>query len=298
MLFNKTLSLIAVVLFAVLASCSKSYVDPAVAAIADNAAAIVAYNTENNLKAQKAPTSGMYYVITNANPTGKLPAVGDEVGYTYKYITLKNVVIDTKGDTVIYAPYGTGQLITDEPLKYLRTGETGTFLLPSDLAFYDRTITYTVNNQTQTLPAYSPIRLDLKLVSSLTEDERIDQYVAANKLTVTEKTASGLRFIKTKDNPSGAVLATGQIVSVVYSGRTLRSSQPFDSGTFPITLGQKQSVPGFEEGVSKLKVGEKATIIFPSAQGYGVQGRTNSKGELVIRPYDPLVFDIEIVSAK
>lgn len=293
MLFNKTTSLIAVVLFAVLAGCSKPYVDPGTSATTDNAAAITAYNTDT-LKAQKDPSSGMYYIIRKANPTGKLPVLGDEVGYTYKFSTLKNVVFDQR-DTVLYAPFGTGQFITDLPLKFLRTGETGTFLLPSDLAFGSQELKDAKN--ITILPAYSPVRLDLKLVSSLTENEQIDRYVAANKLTVTEKTTTGLRFIKTKDNPSGAALTAGQIVSVVYSGKFLRGTQLFDSGTFPLTLGQKQSVPGFEEGVSKLRVGEKATIIFPSAQGYGAAGRLQNN-QYVIYPYAPLVFDIEIASAK
>ncbi len=299
MFFNKTTSLIALVLFAVLASCSKSYVDPVTSAAAQNAAAIAAYNTDTlKAQAQKDPTSGMYYLVQKANPTGKLPALGDEVGFTYTFSTLKSEVI-FKSDIVVYAsPFGIGQFITDLPLKFLRTGETGTFLLPSDAAFDSQPQSYsTATGAAATLPAYSPVRLDLKLVSSLTEDEQIDSYIAANKLTVTEKTSTGLRLIKTKENPTGAALTAGQIVSVVYSGKFLRGTQLFDSGTFPLTLGQKQSVPGFEEGVNKLKVGEKATIIFPSSQGYGTAGRLQNN-QYVIYPYAPLVFDIEIASAK
>ncbi len=294
MFFNKTNTFVAAALLAVLAGCSQSSVDPGATAEADNAAAIAAYNKDSlKAQAQKDPTSGMYYLIRTANPTGKLPAVGDEVGYTYKFFTLSNTVIDQR-DTVVYAPYGTGGFVTDVPFKYLRTGETGTFLLPSSLAFGSQALT---KNGVTVLPAYSAVRLDAKLVSSLTEEEQINQYIAKNKLTVTETTTTGLRLIKTKENPAGAALTTGQIVSVVYSGKFLRGLQPFDSGTLPVTLGANRTVAGFEEGIRKLKVGEKATIIFPSSQGYGATGYLQNN-QYSIYPYAPLVFDIEIASAQ
>lgn len=291
MFVNRTTLLFCVVLLAIVAGCSKSYVDPSSQAAADNDAAIKQYNTDSSLNAQQL-ASGMYYIVKQANPTGKLPALGDEAGYTYKISTLKNVLIDRR-DTTIYAPFGTGNFITDEPLKVLRVGEYGVFLLPNYLAFGSQALTNT--GGLTILPAYSAIRLDLRLVSSLTEDEQIDQYVARQKLTVTEKTATGLRLIKTVTNPTGATLTAGQTVKVNYAGRLIRGTTAFDPGpSLTIVLGQNQVVPGFEEGVRKLQVGEKATIIFPSAQGYGATGRTNSNGNYVIPPYAPLIFDIEI----
>ncbi len=286
--FNKTTLFLSVaLLIALIAGCSKSYVDPSATAAADNDAAIKLYNTDT-LKAQQV-SSGLYYVVKTTNPTGKLPAVGDEVGYTYKISTLQNLVID-KRDTAIYTPFGTGGFITDEPLKWLRVGEYGVFLLPNYLAFGSQTITYTGG----TLPAYSAVRLDLRLLSSRTEDEQIDQYVAQQKLTVTTKTASGLRVIKTVTNPTGATVTAGQTVKVNYVGRLIRGKTPFDSGpSLTVVLGQKQVIPGFEEGITNLRVGEKATIIFPSAQGYGATGVLQNN-QYVIPPYAPLIFDIEL----
>lgn len=293
MLLTRTNTALGVALLALLTGCSSSDVDPGLNSAASNESAITQYNSDS-LKAQRAP-SGLYYVIKTANPAGKQPAVGDEVGYIYRFSTLQNVLIDQR-DTTLYAPFGTDQFITDAPLRLMRVGEYGVFLLPSNLAFGAQAVSYVQGAVSQTLPPYSPIRLDLRLVSSRTEDEQIDQYVASKKLTVTEKTATGLRFIKTLDNPAGAALTAGQSVTVRYSGILLRGTQPFDPGTtpLPLTLGRNQVVPGFEEGVRKMRVGEKAIVIFPSAQGYGAEGRRQGN-QYVIPPYAPLVFTLEII---
>ena len=123
------------------------------------------------------------------------------------------------------------------------------------------------------------------------ENQKIEEYISSKKLTVTEKTISGLRYIQTKPNASGAKLVKGQTINVNYAGRLLSDKQ-FDAGNFSFTLGVGQVVGGFDEGIAKMRVGEKTTIIFPSAIGYGTSGQG------AIPAYSPLVFDIEVVSAK
>lgn len=125
-----------------------------------------------------------------------------------------------------------------------------------------------------------------------TEDEQIESYIASKNLAITEKTASGLQFILTSPNEAGAALVARQNVTVKYAGRLLSDVQ-FDAGTFSFTLGVGQVVGGFDEGIAKLKVGEKGTIIFPSSLGYGSRGAGRD-----IPGNSPLIFDIEIVSAR
>ena len=125
-----------------------------------------------------------------------------------------------------------------------------------------------------------------------TEDEQIESYVKSKNLTITEKTPSGLRFILTSANATGAKLAARQNVTVKYAGRLLTDKQ-FDAGTFSFVLGVGQVVGGFDEGIAKLKVGEKGTIIFPSSLGYGSAGAGRD-----IPGNSPLIFDIEVVSAR
>ena len=125
-----------------------------------------------------------------------------------------------------------------------------------------------------------------------TEDEQIESYIQSKNLAITEKTPSGLQFIRTSANEAGATLSTGQTVSVKYAGRLLNDKQ-FDAGTFSFRLGVGQVVGGFDEGIAKLKVGEKGTIIFPSSLGYGSRGAGRD-----IPGNSPLIFDIEILSAR
>jgi FKBP-type peptidyl-prolyl cis-trans isomerase len=125
------------------------------------------------------------------------------------------------------------------------------------------------------------------------ENQKIEEYITAKKLTVTEKTSTGLRFILTKANTTGAKLTKGQTVNVNYAGRLLSDKQ-FDANNFSFILGVGNVVGGFDEGIAKMRIGEKATLIFPSAIGYGSTG----SGSGSIPGYSPLIFDIEVVSAK
>lgn len=57
----------------------------------------------------------------------------------------------------------------------------------------------------------------------------------------------------------------------------------------PYVIGSGKMIPGFAEGVSNLKVGEKAVIFIPAHLGYGEQGAGN-----VIPPNANLIFEVEV----
>ena len=89
-------------------------------------------------------------------------------------------------------------------------------------------------------------------------------------------------------------------MSLRYTGRFLRYNNEFDSNVnktparplLDVTLGSNSVVKGFEAGIRALKVGEKAVVVVPSAQGYGTTGRGS------IPPNTPLAFEIEVVSVR
>jgi FKBP-type peptidyl-prolyl cis-trans isomerase len=68
------------------------------------------------------------------------------------------------------------------------------------------------------------------------------------------------------------------------------SEVAFDNGNTPFSfsIGSNSSIAGFEAGIVKLRKGEKAKLLIPSALGYG------SKGTTGIPPYSPLLFDVEL----
>ncbi len=279
-----------------LASCAKEEVDPSAGFAVKNDSAVTAYAAAKNLNGTRT-ASGLYYVITKANPAGKKAALGEELEYSYTAYNLLDTLIQRIPATnPVYAIAGLYRTFIpglDEGLLLMREGETATFLIPSYIGIG-------ATNISANLPAYSVVRFDVALSRSRSEEQQIDEYVTNNKLTVTEKTTSGLRFIKTQASPTGAVPTAGQTLTVRYSGKLLRGVTPFDStgtATRDIILGQNAYIKGFEEGFSKLKVGEKATVVFPSSLGYGTSGRL-SGNNYVIPPYAPLRFDLEVVSAK
>ena len=123
------------------------------------------------------------------------------------------------------------------------------------------------------------------------EDKEREAYLAAKKIT-TKPTASGLIFISKKAG-HGPHPQVGDKVSVHYTGYLLNGTK-FDSSVdrgkpFEFTLGKHQVIAGWDEGIAKLRKGGKATLIIPSALGYGARNMGP------IPPFSTLVFDVELI---
>jgi FKBP-type peptidyl-prolyl cis-trans isomerase len=110
------------------------------------------------------------------------------------------------------------------------------------------------------------------------------------------KTESGLRY-QILQKGDGANAEKGKTVSVHYKGQ-LADGTVFDSSykrnepiDFPLGMGQV--IAGWDEGVSLLKVGDKARFVIPSHLGYGSQGAGG-----VIPPDATLIFDVELMAVK
>lgn len=92
----------------------------------------------------------------------------------------------------------------------------------------------------------------------------------------------------------GAPVEEGQTLEVHYRGSFLDGKE-FDSsiGKDPIqvTLGGRQVIPGFEEGLATMRVGGKRRLVIPPRLAYGEEG----KGP--IPPKTTLVFEVEVLSA-
>ncbi|WP_396596215.1 peptidylprolyl isomerase [Dokdonia sp. R86516] len=129
------------------------------------------------------------------------------------------------------------------------------------------------------------------------EEERAAQAAEIEALaTGFETTASGLRY-QIIQKGSGAKAEKGKTVSVHYKG-ALPDGTVFDSSfkrnqPIDFQLGVGQVIPGWDEGISLLNVGDKARLVIPSDLGYGSAGAGG-----VIPPNATLVFDVELVAVK
>src|SRR5437870_5401377 len=112
--------------------------------------------------------------------------------------------------------------------------------------------------------------------------------------------ANGLKYTDTTLG-SGAEAAPGHKVSVHYTGwldQSGKKGTKFDSSLdrgqpFSFTLGARQVIQGWDQGVAGMKVGGKRTLVIPSQLGYGARGAGGA-----IPPNATLVFDVELLDVK
>jgi peptidylprolyl isomerase len=109
-------------------------------------------------------------------------------------------------------------------------------------------------------------------------------------------TPSGLKYEDLKVG-TGATPKKGQTIAVQYTG-TLENGTKFDSSRdrgvpFEFAIGTGQVIPGWDEGLSTMKVGGRRKLTIPPNLGYGAAGAGG-----VIPPNATLLFDVELVGVK
>jgi FKBP-type peptidyl-prolyl cis-trans isomerase len=117
--------------------------------------------------------------------------------------------------------------------------------------------------------------------------------VATTKAPKTITTPSGLKYTILKAG-KGATPKPGQAVFVHYTG-TLTNGKKFDSSRdkgqpFSFKVGAGQVIPGWDEALSTMKVGERRKLTIPPKLGYGAAGAGG-----VIPPNATLIFDVELL---
>ncbi len=131
------------------------------------------------------------------------------------------------------------------------------------------------------------------------EIKTIENYLAEKNIKA-EKTPSGA-FVETIEPGTGNLIDSGKYVSVNYTGVSW-SGKKFDSNTdsafqhvgpYPFIVGTGAMIKGFDEAVKMMRMGGKAKAYIPSVLAYA--GSPNSP---LIKPYEHLIFDIEVVEVK
>lgn len=116
----------------------------------------------------------------------------------------------------------------------------------------------------------------------------------ANAATTTETLPSGVKIIHTQVG-TGASPTAADTVKVHYRG-TLENGTEFDSSykrNAPISFPLRGVIPAWTQGVQKMKVGGKATLICPPETAYGARGVPG-----VIPANATLTFDIELLAIE
>ena len=97
---------------------------------------------------------------------------------------------------------------------------------------------------------------------------------------------------------TGATPQNGQEVEVHYTGWLKHNGRLFDSSLnrgkpFRFRLGAGEVIPGWDQGVALMKVGEKRQFELPADLAYGENGAGG-----VIPPGAALLFDVELIAIR
>jgi FKBP-type peptidyl-prolyl cis-trans isomerase FkpA len=266
--------------------------------------------------------NGLHYKFFNQDESA--PKAQEGEGISIRYVLKKQATDSVIFDSKSGSPDGVNRLALgksmsiggiEDALKMMAKGDSAAFILNAD-SFFLKT------NGFKELPpfmkpgqflTFAVKMVDVKSKKEIEENEKmqraeqeakmkelsekekgtLDKYLADNKITA-KPTASGLIYIETKKG-SGASPAATDMVTVHYTGKLLDGTV-FDSSVQrgePATFGLNQVIPGWTEGLQLMKKGGKATMILPSAIGYGANGA----GER-IPPFSPLAFEVELIDFK
>lgn len=129
------------------------------------------------------------------------------------------------------------------------------------------------------------------------------KFESANAAPTIYKTNSGIKYAVTKDSNKGYP-QPGDIVAIDYTGY-LTNGAIFDAthsegkqSTLLFKLGSSAVIPGINEMVSEMKVGQKVQAIIPPELAFGDKGICLEGGECLVKPGSTLVYDIYLLKSS
>lgn len=251
--------------------------------------------------------SGIYYKFYVQNKDSVQAQTGDVVSLLYQLSLKDSVLVSTIPiQELVQESIYNGDVY--DAIRMMHVGDSATFILNADTFFhymggsnpFDKKELYFTFKMTELMPkaevdaimqAQEEQYNEYIAQARAAEDSLMQNYIAKNKIKVAP-TASGLYFISKKAG-KGVQATAGKKVSVHYVGKLLDGTE-FDNSVkrgepIEFVLGQGQVIPGWDEGIAMMKEGEKAVLLIPSNLAYG------ERGNQVIPPCSPLVFDVELV---
>ena len=230
-------------------------------------------------------------IITGVKGKGRAPHDGEILKINFSFVSMMGDTLlnffDREPVSIIYGDSYLGTGFT-EAMRYVPEGGEGHFVIPSALA-YD-----SVGLEGYIEP-YTSFFLDVKNVDIMTSEEyeaeekklkEAELADAARRLA--EEPANMAKFIKDHDvnvapsesgvyyleivTGTGDFVDEGDIVSIYYrmyntDDKLVDSNYEMEPLSF--VCGNGEMVPAIDEAVLKMRVGGKATIISPSAMGFG-----------------------------
>ena len=127
------------------------------------------------------------------------------------------------------------------------------------------------------------------------ENDEMDYYQKSHEMPFV-KTNSGIRYYVYDPSVKGDSIKTDDIIKINYKVSLLNGTECYSSktdGPKEFVVGMENIEDGLHKAVLFLKSGDKAKILIPSHLAHGLLGDSKK-----IPPMSPIVYDIEIISAK
>ena len=127
------------------------------------------------------------------------------------------------------------------------------------------------------------------------EKDSIQNYLIQNGNLNFELKSSGLYYLEVLTG-TGLTPVIHDSAWVKYTGMLLDGTV-FETNvgkvdTLKYRVGEGQIISGFDEGITYMKVGGKATFLVPSKLAWG------TTGSAILPGYTPVIFDVELVRVK
>ncbi len=127
-------------------------------------------------------------------------------------------------------------------------------------------------------------------------------------LAASTRPGSGLAYQDlTVGPPAAEVVDQGRVALVRYSGYLVNGAE-FDSNEdasepLPVAIGivagdAIRTIPGFELGLTGMRVGGTRKIVIPPALAYGQPGARDNTGRVIVPGNAVIVFDVELVGVR
>jgi peptidylprolyl isomerase len=234
--------------------------------------------------------SGLKYIVVSKGQQSAERAVsGSNVSVHYTGYLPDGKVFDSsieRADPLKFK-LGAGRVIKgwDEGIALMQVGDKIRLIIPPNLAYGEQ-------GAGGVIPPNTTLTFDVELVAIA---ESVKPYDISGKPTLT--TNSGLKYVVVakSDNPIKA--EPTKKVTVHYTG-FLSDGKIFDSSVergepIQFELGTGKVIPGWEEGIALMHVGDKLRLIIPPSLAYGAQGAGG-----VIPPNATLNFDVELIKVE
>lgn len=136
---------------------------------------------------------------------------------------------------------------------------------------------------------------DMNQDFAIEEELRIKMYLADRPSWKTVKTGSGLRYYIYRAG-KGPKAESGMTAEVKYriellNGTLCYETESNETDSFEIDNSEVET--GVQEGIKKMRVGDKAKLILPSHIAHGLTGDMDQ-----IPPLSSIIIDIELISLK